>query len=108
MAAASRDVFLNIPYDKRYEQLYLALISGLCAFGLTPRATLEVVASKSRLDRIFKLMTRCPYSFHDLSRVQSDRTKPSTARFNMPFELGLAVAWTKAKRPSHAWFVLES
>jgi hypothetical protein len=28
--------FLNIPYDKRFENLYLAYIVGLTAFGLVP------------------------------------------------------------------------
>jgi len=35
------------------------------------------------------------YSFHDLSRVELDKKLPPTPRFNMPFELGLVVAWTK-------------
>jgi hypothetical protein len=52
-------------------------------------------------------MRSCRYSFHDLSRVQLDRGKPPTPRFNMPFELGLAVAWTKIGSPTHRWFVLE-
>lgn len=54
-----------------------------------------------------KLMRSCQYSFHDLSRVQLDRGKPRTPRFNMPFELGLAVAWTKIADKTHRWFVLE-
>jgi hypothetical protein len=52
-------------------------------------------------------MRGCRYSFHDLSRVQIDRKKPPTPRFNMPFELGLAVAWAKTTSPTHRWFVLE-
>jgi hypothetical protein len=98
---------LNIPYDERYESLYLAFISGLCAFGLVPRATLEIPTSDRRLDRIIKLLRNCRYSFHDLSRVQLDRGKPQTPRFNMPFELGLAVAWAAVASPAHRWFVLE-
>jgi hypothetical protein len=30
-------VFLNIPYDSAFENLYLAYIAGLSAFGLIPR-----------------------------------------------------------------------
>jgi hypothetical protein len=75
MARASRDsAFLNIPYDAQYSKLYFAFIVGLCAYGLEPRATLEVATGERRLDRIFDLMTSCHYSFHDLSRVQLDRT----------------------------------
>src|SRR5208283_4239741 len=100
--------FLNIPYDDRYANLYLAFIAGLCAFGLKPRATLEIATGQRRLDRIFRLMTGCRYSFHDLSRVQLDRVAPRTPRFNMPFELGLLVGWEKTKRPRHTWVVFES
>ncbi|MFZ0679861.1 hypothetical protein [Candidatus Binatus sp.] len=54
-----------------------------------------------------KLIRSCQYSFHDLSRVQLDREKPRTPRFNMPFELGLVVAWATLGGPTHRWFVLE-
>lgn len=101
--------FLNIPYDDQYTNLYFAFIAGLCAFGLRPRATLEIATGERRLDRIFGLMTSCHYSFHDLSRVQLDRSAPRTPRLNMPFELGLLLGWRKAKRKSnHTWFVFEA
>lgn len=106
--ARQESAFLNIPYDQRYESLYLAFIAGLSGFGLVPRATVEIPTSDRRLDRIVKLIRDCRYSFHDLSRVQLDRGRPSTPRFNMPFELGLAVDWALAANPKHAWFVFES
>ena len=34
--------------------------------------------------------------------------RPATPRFNMPFELGLAVAWDKLNAGRHVWFVLEA
>ena len=37
-------VFLNLPYDSKFEPLYLAYIVGISAFGLVPRATLELPA----------------------------------------------------------------
>src|SRR5262249_30371341 len=40
-------------------------------------------------------------------RVQLDLHAPRTPRFNMPFELGLAVSWAQA-HPRHKWFVFES
>jgi hypothetical protein len=80
------------------------LIAGLCAFGLRPRATLEIPSPTRRLDRILELLSACRYSFHDLSRVQLSDGAP---RFNMPFEVGLAVA-TARWRPAHQWFVLEA
>jgi hypothetical protein len=106
---APADVFLNIPYDEKFERLFLAYISGLSAFGLVPRATLEIPGSARRLDRIFDLIKACRYAIHDLSRVQLDGQAPRTPRFNMPFELGLSVAWEMiSTKDQHAWFVCES
>ena len=96
--------FLNVPYDQRYEKMFVALIAGLCAFGLRPRATLEIPGPSRRLDRILELISACRYSFHDLSRVQLSHGAP---RFNMPFEIGLAVA-TARWRPAHQWFLFEA
>lgn len=73
-----------------------------------PRVTLEIPGGKRRLDRIFGLIKGCRFSVHDLSRVQLDRRPPSTPRFNMPFELGLAVAWERISNAGHIWFVMES
>lgn len=101
--------FINIPYDPRYQDLYLAFIAGLTAFGLDPRATLEVPGGARRLDRIFELITSCQYSFHDLSRVQLDTRRPQTPRFNMPFELGLVLGWLQTRpKPNHTWFLFEA
>lgn len=108
MAKPLGDVILNIPYDKGYERLFLAFIAGVNAFGFVPHATLEIPGSKRRLDRILDLIGKCNYSIHDLSRVQLDRRRPATPRFNMPFELGLAVAWDRVNRQDHTWFVFES
>ncbi len=102
------DVFLNIPYDKQFQNLYLAYISGISAFGLVPRATLEIRGGTRRLDRIFDLIQHCRYSVHDLSRVELDMKPPQTPRFNMPFELGLSVAWERARKKKHTWFVYEA
>jgi hypothetical protein len=101
-------VFVNIPYDERFRRLYLAYIVGLTHLGLEPRATLGIPSGERRLDRILALIQSCRYSIHDLSRVQLDRTPPRTPRFNMPFELGLAVTWAKLHPRRHGWFVLES
>jgi hypothetical protein len=87
--------FLKIPFDPQFEPLYLAFIAGLSGFGLIPQAVLQIPGSQRRLDRLIPLLRRCRYSFHDLSRVEVDRHKPKTPRFNMPFELGLTVAQAK-------------
>jgi hypothetical protein len=100
-------VFLNIPYDSAFENLYLAYIAGLSAFGLIPRATLEIPTSRRRLERILSLIEECTYSIHDVSLVQLDRQAPRVPRFNMPFELGLAVAHTSIHRQT-SWYVCET
>ena len=102
------DVFLNIPYDQRFERLFLAYIAGISAFGLVPRATLEIPSSARRLEKIFALIRKSRYSIHDLSRVELDGHAPRTPRFNMPFELGLSVAWERVGGKNHSWFACES
>lgn len=99
--------FLNIPYDDDFRDLFLAYIAALTAFGLVPRATLEVPGGSGRLDRILGLIASCGYSFHDLSRVELDVKNPPTPRFNMPFELGLAVG-NERLGGRGTWFVFEA
>ena len=99
MPKTKEAVFLNIPYDPLFTRLYLAYITAFSAIGFVPRATLGITGNR-RLDRIASLIESCAYSIHDLSRVQLDRHAPRTPRFNMPFELGLAVAWAQAN-PRH-------
>jgi hypothetical protein len=101
------EVFLNIPYDEKFDRLFRAYICGLSAFGLVPRATLEIPGGARRLDRILELIWSCAYAIH--SRVELDAHKPRTPRFNMSFELGLSVAYEKSpKKRKHEWFVCES
>jgi hypothetical protein len=100
-------VFLNIPYDRQFEPLCLAYICGIACFGLVPRATLEIPGDR-RLNRILNLIKSCAVSLHDLSRVQLDRNKPRTPRFNMPFELGVTVAREKLVDRKHQWYVFET
>lgn len=101
-------VFLNVPYDAEFENLLLAYIVGISAFGFTPRATLEIPFGQRRLDRILSLIRQSRYSIHDLSRVQLDRKAPRTPRFNMPFELGLTVALERSAHRDHSWIVCET
>src|SRR6185295_9725171 len=100
-----QSVFLNVPFDREYGPLFLALIAGLTALGRSPRCVLEVPSGGlNRLDRIFELVASCGASIHDLSRVtlSGDLNLP---RFNMPFELGMAYALSKVGPRS--FFILE-
>jgi hypothetical protein len=82
---APQSVFLNVPYDSRYQPLFVTLVGTLVCLGQKPRCVLEIQETgQGRLKRTFDLLRSCPISIHDLSR-----TGPP-ARFNMPFELGLA------------------
>jgi hypothetical protein len=74
---------------------------------LVPRATLEIPTSQRRLERILRLIQQCAFSIHDLSRVQFDARAPRVPLFNMPFELGLAVA-QDARNRRETWYVCET
>jgi hypothetical protein len=100
--ANRRSVFLNVPFDKSYESLFVSLISALVAIGRVPRTVLEVPEQgEGRLIRILRLIRSCPVSIHDLSRVGTP------VRFNMPFELGIAVALSRMDG-RHKFIMLES
>ena len=100
--AKRRSVFLNFPFNKSYEPLFVALIAALVAIGRMPRCVLEVPEmGDGRLARIFGLIRSCPVSIHDLSAVGLP------VRFNMPFELGMAVTLKKIDH-DHEFIMLEA
>jgi hypothetical protein len=106
-AKYKRSVFLNLPYDEQFTDLFLAYVVGVCSHRLTPRTTLEIVGGEQRLRRISSLIQSCHYSFHDLSRAEIDKAEPFTPRFNMPFETGLAVMFSLTEG-SHTYFIFET
>ncbi|MGB6133633.1 MAG: hypothetical protein WCC14_01555 [Acidobacteriaceae bacterium] len=97
-------VFLNIPYDTAFEDLYLAYIVGLTQLGLRINATLAV-PNQGRLDTIIDLIEQSDFSIHDLSRIELSRGVP---RFNMPVELGLALYRSRISHGRHRVFLFES
>jgi hypothetical protein len=105
-------VFLNGPFDKSYEPLAIALIAALVAMGKRPTCVLEVPGvGQVRIDRILKHIASCSLSIHDLSRVQRSLVGGKRIpRFNMPFELGLAMAVASFDRgrPPHGYLLLEA
>ena len=98
-----QSVFLNIPYDAEFEELYLAYIVGLTQLGLKINATLAL-PNQDRLKRIVGLIEKSDVSIHDLSRIESSSGIP---RFNMPLELGLALFRSHVTRGRHRVFVFE-
>src|SRR5258706_7925846 len=109
--SASR-VFLNVPLDKPYEPIFIGLVGALIHLGKYPTTVLELGGrSAPRLDRLIEAIRGNPFSVHDLSRVEpSRRGAGAIPRFNMPFELGLAVAVSLSHRgrPRHGFVLLES
>jgi len=98
MTGIGGSVFLNVPYDPGYESKFVALISTVVAAGLTPRCALEIPErGEGQLKRVLEMIRDCPLSIHDLSR----RHRP-----NMPFELGVAVAFKFAQPGGDRGFIL--
>lgn len=102
-ARLQRRVFLNIPYDKEFEDLYLAYVVGLTQLGFDVQATLGV-PNQNRLETIIELLEGCEVSIHDLSRIELSKNVP---RFNMPLELGLALYRSHLDKKAHRVFVFE-
>ena len=98
-----QSVFLNIPYDDQFEDLYLAYIVGLTQLGLNINATFAV-PNQGRLDRIVGLIEGSDVSIHDLSRIELSSGIP---RFNMPLELGLALYRSHSTNGRRRVFVFE-
>ena len=90
MARDRLNVFVNVPFDAGYAPLFDALVFTIMACGYHVRCALEEDDSGDiRLDKLIRLIRESPRSIHDLSRIElGDNELP---RFNMPFELGLAL-----------------
>ena len=99
-----QSVFLNLPFDAKHRRTYVALICGLTTLGLLPRLVSESVEPKDRLSRLLELIGKCSFSIHDLSYISRSTL---TDRLNMPFELGLAIAWRSFGNAHHRWWCLE-
>lgn len=90
-APAEVSVFINAPFDDEYARLFEAIVFTVIDCGLTPRCALESDdGAETRISKIVKLVAKCKFGIHDISRTQLDR-KSGLPRFNMPFELGLFV-----------------
>lgn len=107
-ATSALDVFCNVPFDEKYEPLFLALVAGVLGTGNTPRTVLEIPPSTARVERVLDLLHDCRYSLHDLSRVQLSEGPVRVPRFNMPFELGMAVTLSLQAPDQHHFRLLEA
>lgn len=106
----AKSVFINCPFDREYADLFDAIIFATVCCGFVPRSALESgTVAETRISRILDALFASKYSIHDLSRCRGEGDE-QLARFNMPLELGMAMArWhlTRAKaRQRHDWLVL--
>ena len=55
-AQRERSVFLNLPFEKKYEPIFVGLIVGLVTVGLIPRSVVELHENgDGRMARLFQL-----------------------------------------------------
>jgi hypothetical protein len=86
---SERDVFINCPFDSKYQIFFRAIVFVVVRSGFRPRCSLETDdSSENRYQKICKIIKECRYGIHDISRTELD---PSSGlpRFNMPLELGV-------------------
>ncbi len=103
----AKSVFINCPFDPEYALLLDAIVFANVCCGFMPRSALESGAvSEPRVVRIAQALAGSKYSIHDLSRFTGEGAE-NIARFNMPLELGMAMA-RKFMDPGseHDWLVL--
>lgn len=100
-------VFINCPFDEAFAKQRNAIVFTCVHAGFYP-----VIASSSgrtgrpRLERILDALHSCRFSIHDLSRCRGEGDE-NLARFNMPLELGMAMAIGAASvSEAHEYLVL--
>lgn len=100
-AVPQQSVFINCPYDVAYTASLQAIMLGAVCCGFTPRSAIESgEAAKLRLPRIVDALFTSHFSIHDLSRCKGEGDL-NLARFNMPLELGMALARKHDEPPTH-------
>jgi hypothetical protein len=88
----AKSVYINCPFDAEYSVLFDAVLFSAVCCGFMPRSALESGSvAEPRLSRITRALFSCRYSIHDLSRSTGAGSE-NLARFNMPLELGMALA----------------
>jgi hypothetical protein len=102
-----KSVFINCPFDSEYASLFDAIVFAVVCCGFMPRCALESgTVSEPRVARIVRALVGSKYSIHDLSRCTGEGAE-NIARFNMPLELGMAMARRFIDPASdHDWLVL--
>jgi hypothetical protein len=104
-----KSVFINCPFDQSYKRLHNAIIFAVVSCGFIPRCADDFCTmAELRMERITHAIFSSKYSIHDLSRCKGEGEE-GYARFNMPLELGIAMAHrhiTRGQLIQHEWYVL--
>jgi hypothetical protein len=100
-AGRNRAVFINCPFDAKYQPLFEAIVFCVTACGFRARCTLEENdTGEVRIDTIYKLIRECNHGIHDISRTEVKGEAYELPRFNMPFELGIFLGAKKFGPPT--------
>lgn len=88
----STDVFINCPFDRKYQPIFDAVVFAVFDCGFRARCARELDdASEVRIEKIANIIRESRFGIHDLSRTELDE-KSRLPRFNMPLELGMFLA----------------
>ena len=88
----SKNVFINCPFDSKYNSLLRPILFTIVYFGFSPQIASQTADSgEQRINKILSLIVKSKYSIHDLSRIRSEKSG-ELYRLNMPFELGMDYA----------------
>ena len=101
-------VFINCPFDGDFRPSLDAIVFSTICCGFLPRCAVEAGSSATpRMDRIVEVISSSKYSIHDLSRCSCEGDA-NLARFNMPLELGVAMAerFRRSTNEEHDWLLL--
>ena len=94
MSTLNRDVFINCPFDSGYLTCFEAIVFTIYVSGYEPVCALQDDHfGDVRLTKLKAMIESCDRTIHDLSRTESN--SKGLPRFNMPFELGMAIGATQ-------------
>lgn len=106
--ASAASVFINCPFDDEFRTQRNAIVFTCVHAGFFPvLAGSSGRTGRPRLERILEALNVCRYSIHDLSRCRGEGDE-NLARFNMPLELGMAMAicGSPAREGAHEYLIL--
>jgi hypothetical protein len=84
-----KNVFINCPFDDDYKPLFDAVVFAVHDCGFRVRCALEEEDSGAvRVTKLYKIISECRLSIHDISRTEVSRDS-LLPRSNMPLELGV-------------------